>query len=354
LKNIYVGSRKVGGGSPAFIVAETAWAHDGSKANAKRIIEGAAEAEADAVNIHITSLEDYMVPSYTGGVGKSSSTTASKPLYEYLKSINLSFEDWAELTDLAKSHGLKLSVLCNDLKSLEFSSTLNPDLYTIHLSCLGEEELVKKAASKGRPVMLNIGGARLGEVEKALGWVQEGGAGVAVMYGVQTYPTKIEDARVGYVGILKNLFRVPVGYADHTDADNELTYVIPVLAVALGADIVEKHITYNRGAKGEDYESSLEPEEFKRFVKLIRSVEISLGEEFYKGSSDAELLYRKVSFKRLVAAKDIEKGEILTRDRVVAKRSDEGLAVWDVDTVVGRRAAKKILKDEGITLNKLT
>lgn len=354
MRTIRVKNTLIGPGQRTFIIAESAFGHDGSVEKAKKIIDNAARAKVDAINFHITSMEDYMVHHYTAGVGKSSSTSNTKPLFVYLNEINLNKGNWKELISYARSKKLLVSALCNDVPSERFISKLKPDLYSIHASCIGEELLIKNAASNHKPVILNIGGCTLGEIEKAIGWVREvGNEDVCLLYGIQTYPTSIENARIGYIRTLQNVFGVPTGMADHTDGGTELALVTPIAGIVAGANIIEKHVTHDRSLKGEDYEAALDESGIVKLVDWIRKIEKALEEPHVKQLSKDELFYRSVSMKKVVAAVDIKKGEKLTHKKLCAKRCDEGLEFGQLDIIEGRIAKTNIKKDEGLTLQKV-
>ena len=354
MREIHVKNKIIGDGHPTFVIVETAWGHDGSVDKAKKIIDHAADAKVDAINFHITSMPDYMVRNYTAGVGKSSSTSNTKPLYDYLEEINLSQDDWKILIPYAKSKGLLVSALCNDIPSEKFVSTLDPDLYALHPSCMAEEELIKKVAKNGKPVILNVGGCSIGEIDRAIGWIREtGNLDICLLYGIQTYPTSIENAKIGYIKTLQSTFGLPAGMADHTDGGSELALVVPIAGIVAGSNLIEKHVTHDRSLKGEDYEAALDKDGIVKLVEWIRKIEDSLKNPHIKQLSNDELFYRSVSMKRIVALKDIAKGETITAEKITGKRSDEGLELDHKSSVIGRTAKIDIKKDDGITLEKV-
>lgn len=350
MNELKIRDRIIGDGSPAFIIAEMAWSHDGSLENAQRIIKAASEAKADAVKFHITSIDEYMVPHYRSGKDRASVSKEGKSLYDYLRSINLSQKDWETLFNFAKEQNLLIIAMCNDLESLNFASNLDPDIYDIHFSCLSDEDFVKEVAKKRKPVFLSIGASTLGEIEKAVFWIKEmGNEEIALIYGFQNYPTKPENINIRYIPSLKQIFSVPVGFADHTDGGSELAMIIPVAALSVGANIIEKHITYDRNVRGEDYESALNPDDLKKFVVFIREVEKALGSPALRLLSQAELKYREVAKKRTVAKFDISKNTKITKDMIAFKRSDEGIYPEESKFLIGRITKYDIKKNEGIT-----
>lgn len=354
MKELKIRDRVIGDENPAFIIAEMAWSHDGSLENARRIIRAASEAKADAIKFHITSLDNYMVPHYRSGKDRASVSKEGKSLYDYLKSINLRKKDWERLFQFAKEQNLLIVAMCNDLESLKFASNLDPDIYDIHMSCLSDEDFVKEVAKERKPTFLSIGATTLGEIERAVFWIKEmGNENISLIYGFQNYPTKPEDLNLRYIQSLKKIFSFPIGFADHTDGGSELAMIIPIAALSVGANIIEKHVTYDRSVRGEDYESALNPNDLKKFVFFVREVEKALGSSTFRPLSPAELKYREVSKKRAVAKFDISKNTKITKDMITFKRSDEGIYPEESKFLIGRTTICDIKKNEGITWEKV-
>lgn len=355
MRNVKIGNKTIGDGHPAFIIAEMAWSHDGSVEKAKKIIKVAADAKADAICFHITSMPDYMIPQYGSGRARVSAGKESRPIYEYLSEINLKEQNWVQLFPYAKKLGLLVCAMCNDIPSVEFASKLNPDAYVISPSTLVEEEMLRSIAEKKKPVFIRTGGAFLGEVEGAISVIKKAGNdAIALIHGFQNYPTKLEDMYLRYIQSLKQIFGAPVGFADHTDGGSEMALIVPLLALPFGANLIEKHITHDRSLRGEDFESALDPKDFERFVKNLRDAEKTFGSRSLRSFSKDELNYRQVVRKRAVAAKDVKKGEKITEDKVVFKRSDEGVFPEEIQYLLRKTANKTIKKNEPITWDKVS
>ena len=349
--SIKIGNYVIGDGQPTFVVAEMAYSHDGSADKAKAIIEGAAQAGANAINFHLTSVEDYMVPSYRPGAGRVSAGKETRPIFEYLQSINLDWSDWLYLFAYAHDRGLLVSAMCNDFQSLEFaSSQLNPELFMVHPSTLNEEAFVRAAARLSKPMVLYIGGSWLGEVERAILWAkEEGNEQLILQHGFQSYPTAPSDMHLRFIPTLKKLFGLPVAFGDHTDGGSEQALIVPLLAAAMGANVIEKHITYDRSAHGEDFESALDPKDFGVFVQRLRQAEAAFGSSTWRPLSGRELDYRDVVKKRAVARHTILKGGVITPDDVTFKRSDAGIYPEELHVLIGRHAAENLEGNTPIT-----
>jgi sialic acid synthase SpsE len=350
MKEIRIGNKTIGDENPAFITAEMAWSHDGSVDKAEKIIDAAANAKADAINFHITSLADYMIPRYGSGRGRVSAGKDDQHIYNYLNSINPKREDWIKLFKYARDQGLLISTMCNDIPSVEFVSALEPDIYVIPSACLCEEELVAKVARQKRPIFLRVGGSYLGEIEKAIFLIKANGNDkIALVHGFQNYPTKLEDMNLRFTKSLKQIFGIPVGFADHTDGGEELALVVPLLALPFGANIIEKHITYDRSVRGEDFESALDPDVFKKFVSNLREIEKTFGSSSIQSFSDDAQNYRQVTKKRSVAERNIKANELITPDMIAFKRSDDGVPPEESNYLMGRRVKHDINMNDPIT-----
>ncbi len=338
-----------------FIIAEMAWSHDGSAEKAKKIIKGASDAGADAISFHITHMEDYMVQDYGCSVGQVIKQGKKKvKMYDYLQKLNLKDADWKELFPYARKLGLKICAMPNDGRSLKLCKKLNPDIYVIPPACFVEEDFMTEVAKEKKPVILRVGGASLPEIKRAIYLIKKyNKKEITLLHGIQSYPTKIEDTNLNLIPALMKTFKFPVGIADHINAESEMAYIIPLIAIPMGATLIEKHLTHNRALRGVDYIAALNPDEFKKFVGDIKETEKALGISYFKKLSKAEEKYRKVVRKRTVAAKDIKAGEKITKNSVVFKRADEGLYPDEIKKFFGKKTKYNIKRDEPIFKNKL-
>ncbi len=343
-----IGNRIIGDGK-TFVIAEMAWSHDGSSDIAKKIIDAAAEAKADAINMHVTFLSEYMIRSYGAGKGRLSAGKDDSDVYKYLDKINPSFDMLQELIAYAKKKGLLISLLCNDMRSVDFAAQ-HADIFQIHSGTMLEEDLVRKVASQKKPIVLKVGGAYLGEIEKSLSWIkEEGNNSIILMYGFQNYPTRLETIHLNFIKTLQETFGLHVGFADHTDGSTEIAVIIPLVGIAKGATVIEKHLTHDREKKCEDFESALNPDAFAKMMQFIREMESSFGSSSMRAFSADELNYRQVSKKRVVAKAAMRKGSVLTKDMLICKRSDEGVYPDEIKMLLGRTLKLDREPDDPIT-----
>jgi sialic acid synthase SpsE len=336
------------------IIAEMAWGHDGSPDNALNILRQAKKAGADSISVHITHMPDYMVPHYMGGKGKVSAGRESLNIYNYLEQINLQKEDWLRIRKEAARLSIGFCVMPNDLASLEFAETgLDPDYYVLSPASFVEDNLLYRMADTGKDTIFRIGGATLGEIERALGIFRNHGSRVILLHGFQNYPTRIEETNLALLSTLKDLFGLEVGLADHIDGGDPLARIVPLMSLAYGATFIEKHLTLDRNQKSEDFESALDPEGFTEFVGYVREVEKAIGFRSFESLSPATVNYRSISRKRVVAIRDIGKGEALTETNIGLKRSDSGESAEIFTQLLGRKARVDISRNEGIHIKQL-
>ncbi|WP_421781056.1 N-acetylneuraminate synthase family protein [Kiloniella litopenaei] len=337
-----------------YIIAEMAFSHDGQEILALEIATAVSNAKADALSIHITDMPSYMVKHYGSGPGRVSAGKDTKPIYDYLEEINPSNETWTKVADQVRKDGLDLIIMPNDLPSLEFSESLNPDAYVLSAAAFVDQPFVSAIALKKRKIYLRVGGATLGEIADTIAALNKAGnTDLVLLFGHQNYPTSIENTDLLFLKCLKETFGLPVGLADHIDAEDELATIIPLMSLTLGATVIEKHITHNRNLKGEDHESALNPDELTNFVKRVRMAEKAMGSR-YASALASSGQYRLVSRKRLVAARDLAEGQILTEDDFMSKRSDEGACPSEYQNFLGKKMLRNLKADRGLDFNLVT
>ncbi len=339
-----IAGRKIGAGSPCYVIAEAGANHDRKLNQAKELIEVAHSAGADAVKFQ----------TYTGAALYSKFT----PPFEYLKDVT--DESPAELLDriaLPREWQRELKEYADSLGITWFSSPFDPDAvesleaigvpaYKIASFEIVDLELIRRCAATGKPVIISTGMATLGEIEDALAACEaEGNDCVALLHCVSSYPASPESANLRAIETLKRAFGVPTGFSDHT-----LGIAVSTAAAALGADLIEKHFTLSRKLKGPDHPFALEPEELRSMVTAIRDVQKALGDGRKTGPTAEEQgeMY-EMARRSIVAATAIPEGTVITKEMLAIKRPGYGIKPKYIDWVVGRVARKNIEEDEVIT-----
>jgi N,N'-diacetyllegionaminate synthase len=332
---VSVGSRAVGDGAPCFVLAEVASAHGGSVDTALKMLEAAFKMGADGIKFQLFRSEQLVVRRHPG----------RKDFDE----IELGEKEWRKLLRAARASGLALLGEAFDRASLELAAEEGVDAFKVHSTDMENPEFIRAVAEAGKPLLFATGGVPDEAVREALEIV--GSSPVILLHGFQTFPTPVEEIRFRELAAWKERYRVPVGFLDHTDGGSAFALVAPALAVAWGANLVEKHFTLDRSKKGYDYQSSLNPEDFYRMVELLRQAERAAGDSPAAESEGARRYHRTMA-RSIVAGTLIRRGDVLTREMLAYKRTDvrfdPGFAPRDADRVIGRRVTRPIQADETI------
>lgn len=326
---VEIGNKLIGKGGPCFIIAEAGSNHNGSLEQAKELIDVAVEAGADAVKFQLF---------------KAESLSADKKTQEILK--NLEFRrDWLkELNEYAKRKGILFLATPFDTEAVELLDNINTPAFKIASGDLTNLPLIKYIAEKGKPVILSVGLGSSDEIREALDVIYStGNENVALLHCVASYPTRPEEVNLNVIKTLKQKFQVPVGFSDHT-----MEVSVPIGAVALGANIIEKHFTLNRKFEGPDHPYALEPEELETMVKGIREVETALGSEI-KTVADSEKQGLVAGRRSIFANVNIPVGTTITREMLSILRPAVGIAPKYIDKIIGKQVKKDINAYEPIT-----
>ena len=332
---IRVGKAAIGEGAPTYVVAEMACAHEADVERAKRLVDVAAGAKADAIQLQIFSADRLASPLIDN--------------HRVLKKLEVPTGRWPEILSHAKRTGLHVWVNVFDEEALQVAIEAGVDGLKLHSSDLSNPRMLDAVAKAGKPVSLAVGGSTLDEIAAAIDRMRQGGAEeLLLMHGYQGYPTLPEDGRLRYIGTLKRVFGCPVGYQDHTDGGSDLATILALVAIGAGACVLEKHFIDDRSLKGTDHHSSLDPGPFARFVQLVREVDVALGDGTVRPLSEGEAKYRKALKKSLVAACEIRHNEVVGEEMLVCLRSEAGLSPMRLAEVVGRKAKRDIGRFEPI------
>ena len=344
----------------AYIIAEMAWSYTGSSDRAIQILEGAARGGANAISIHITDMPNYMVEDYKCIAGSTLSDSAdqSATIYEFLDSINLDQANWKEFDKRAAQLGIDVVVMCNDRMSFEFSKQMMVSRYVLSAATFLEFDLVADIVRQNPNLILRTGGATLNEVQEVLRRIFEinANAKVCLLAGIQLYPTPIEELHLASLSTLSRQFGrvgVTIGLADHIDGDHPYAIYLPALALALGATVLEKHITTDRKEKLEDYEAALGIDQFAMFVDYVRTAERALGTGSidYMSDTPSYYKYRMVSRKKIVAAIDLTPGTVLKREMLAFRRADHGAQPDALDSLLGKTLKVAKRRDQGVDVD---
>jgi sialic acid synthase SpsE len=327
--------RKIGSDQPVFVIAEIGVNHDGSLKRAVELVQHAAEAGADAVKFQIFRAQRLMHGSAALAEYQKDRVPESDPA-AMLNKYELTGAELRNLVTLARRLGLV--PLATPFSPDDVATIESLELHAIKIASpdLVNRPLLSRAAAAGVPIILSTGAATLAEIETCVSWLREWETRFALLHCVSSYPTPPQQANLCWIAELARRFDVPVGYSDHT------THLLAgACAVAVGAVVVEKHLTYDKNAQGPDHAASADPTEFADFVRLIRAAEKLRGIG-PKRVLEIENDVRSVSRQSLVIARDLCAGDVIREDDLTVQRPGTGIAASEVQVAVGRRARQAL------------
>jgi len=340
MRKVKIGNKLVGDGEPVFIVAEAGVNHNGDVGLAKKLVDAAKDTGADAVKFQVFKAENVLIKNAEKAKYQKETTGSEESQYEMIKKLELTGEEFKELADYASEKDIMFLASPFGKESVDLLDKIGVPAFKVASGEITNFPLLKYVARKGKPIILSTGMATLREIDEALRAIRDQGVhDVILLHCVTSYPAKVEDVNLRAMQTLKNVFKLPVGFSDHT-----LSIIIPVVVVALGAVVVEKHFTLDRNLPGPDHKASLEPPELKKMIEAIRNVEKALGDGIKRPSKEEERI-KKVVRRSIVAKVGIPKGTIITEDMLDTKRPGTGINPKYIDLIVGRKARKNIGKN---------
>jgi N,N'-diacetyllegionaminate synthase len=332
-----------------FVIAEAGVNHNGSVETAKKMIDAAVQAGADAIKFQTFKTEKLVCKSAPQAEYqmKNSAEGESDTQFTLLKKLEINQETHRELFDYCEQSGIVFISTPFDLESIDLLKSLGLELIKVPSGEITNYPYLKKVAQTFHRVVLSTGMADLGEIEDALAILIDNGIArenITVLHCNTEYPTPIQDVNLRAMLTIRDAFGVKVGYSDHT-----LGIEVSIAATALGATVIEKHFTLDKNMEGPDHAASLEPDELLMLVRGIRNTEKSLGSPL-KRPSASEAKNKAVVRKSIIAAREIRQGETFTADNLCVKRPGTGISPMQWDQVIDQVARRDYLEDEIIEL----
>jgi N,N'-diacetyllegionaminate synthase len=327
------------------IIAEAGVNHNGSLATARKLVIAARSAGADYIKFQTFSTDHLVKKNAKLANYQKDKNSSVESQFELLKGLELSLDNHLELFKLCDESGIKFLSTPFDLPSLELLLKIGCTEIKVSSGDINNFFLLSELAKKNCKIILSTGMATLNEINEACNLLKSNGtclSNVTILHCTSEYPCPLDNANLLAIPEIRYNFGTAVGFSDHTKE-----IFTPALAVALGASIIEKHITLDKSMWGPDHKASLEPHEFKRMVDLIRKAERSLGDGIKVPIGEEEqnkLLVRK----SLVCSADIKKGDIFTFDNLTAKRPGAGLSPMYARTIIGKKSNRHYVKNEEI------
>ena len=333
---ITLGGRRIAAGSDPFIIAEIGVNHDGDIARARELLRAAKSAGADAAKFQMFDAD--MLLSRDAVLAAYQRERGARDPRELLRGLQIDPEPLGWLAEECIAVGIAPMVTVFSLPLFAHARTQRWSAFKTASPDLVNLPLLREAASIGRPLVVSTGAATRSEVERAARWLAPLPE-LAFLQCTSSYPTDDDRAAIGGMIEIAAVTGRAVGYSDHTAALDT-----GALAVAAGACILEKHLTYDRAAHGPDHSASLDPAQFGEYVRLARRAACMVGSPL-KELQDIERDVRSVSRQSLVAVREIAAGSFIAREDLTVKRPGTGICASRIDEVVGRRAARAIMPD---------
>lgn len=325
-----------------YIIAEAGVNHNGDIALARRLVQAAKEAGADAVKFQTFKTEKILTRSATMAEYQKENLGSDQSQFAMIKALELNYADFAELQTYAEAMEIAFLSTPDDEDSLDFlADELDVPWLKIGSGEVTNLPFLRKMAAKQKPLILSTGMSTIGEVERAVRVLRGGTQQELVLLHCTTnYPCPAEEVNLRAMTTLKRAFNVRVGYSDHT-----LGSEVPVAAVALGAEMIEKHITLDKNMDGPDHRASMDPAEFREMVRQIRAIEVALGDGV-KWPNESEERIKPLVRRRVVAARELAAGSQLSWDDLRFKRANEGIYVEEAEGLIGRVLRTRLDEDE--------
>ncbi len=332
--------KKIIDSKAVFIIAEAGVNHNGRLHLAKQLVDAAKKSGCDAVKFQIFKAEDVVSQEALLAGYQKNKENKAKNQFQLIKKLELSYDDFRELKQYCHKRRIIFMATPFDRDSADFLDQLGIGVFKISSGEVTNIPFLEYIARKKKMIILSTGMSYLNEVKRAVKVILgTGNKHLILLHCVTEYPAPFNEINLQVLNTLKKSFHLPVGYSDHT-----LGTEIPIAAVALGAKVIEKHLTLDRDLPGPDHQSSLEPDEFKQMVRAIRHVEQAMGDGVKK-PTQSEMKNLVVVRRSLVAARYIHQGEKINLEDIAIKRPGHGIPPGDLPKVIGLRAKYNIKKD---------
>lgn len=363
---IRIGEKTVGDGQGCFIIAEAGVNHDGDLEKAKLLVDLAKDAGADAVKFQTWITENLCLKG-TAKAGYQEEQTGAGSQFDMIKRLELGFDDFAALKRHCEKRGILFLSTPDDMESAAFLNRLGVPALKVGSGELDNPLYLRYLARFGKPLILSTGTGTMEEVRVAVSAIRgTGNEELIVLHCTTDYPTRLEDVNLRAMQAMRDALGVLVGYSDHTTSVE-----VPVIARALGAVVIEKHYTYDKGAAGPDHKASLGPDELKEMVRGIRALDLLPPEgrlaqarrlacfETVLGSAEKRPTRRERANttavrKSIVARSPIAAGTTVIEELLIMKRTGgRGIPASDYERVIGKKARRSLPAETPITMEDL-
>lgn len=329
------------------VIAEAGVNHNGDINLAKKLIDVAAEANADFVKFQTFSADSIVTRAAKKAVYQVQNMGGSESQHEMLRRLELTFDMHDELIAHCATRKIEFFSTAFDIASVNLLVSLGQSHFKIPSGEITNLPYLRQIGQLGKSVIMSTGMSTLGEIEAAINALEQAGTqrnNITVLHCTTEYPTPMAEVNLHAMQAIHHAFGVKVGYSDHTRG-----LEVSIAAVAMGASVIEKHFTLDRNLPGPDHKASLEPKEFMELVSAIRNIEIALGDGI-KRLTPSEVRNKSVMRKSIVASKEIKTGDKFSLKNITTKRPGTGISPMRWDEVIGRTSTRDFEEDELIDL----
>lgn len=343
MDKIGIGNRLIGDAEPCFIIAEVGVNHNGDFNLAKKMIDEAKRAGADAVKFQTFKSEGVATTSTSMAEYQKENLGLEESQLMMLKNLELEYPDFIKLEEYCRANNIIFLSTPHSFDAIDFLDSIVP-AYKVGSGDLTNIPALELMAQKGKPMVISTGMATLAEISDAVAAVRDNGnQQIVLLQCVSNYPSSLHEQNLLTIKTLRERFHVLTGFSDHT-----VGTTASLVAVSLGACIIEKHFTLDRTLPGPDHKASIEPKDLRLLIDLIRDVEKAIGNGIKEPTAE-ELKTAEIARKSLVARVDIAKDKTITRDMIDIKRPQTGIRPRRLKAIIGRKAAVHIPKDSVLT-----
>ena len=315
------------------IIAEAGVNHNGNFELAKQLVNKAVEGGADIVKFQTCKAENVISRYADKAEYQKETTGEADSQLEMVRKLMLTYEEYGKLKEYCDEKGIEFLSTAFDLPSVDYLHSIGMRRWKIPSGEITNLPLLIKIAQLHEPIIMSTGMSELSEVADAIRVLKENGASeITVLHCTTEYPAPYGDVNLAAMDTMRETFGLPVGYSDHTKG-----LEIPVAAVARGACVIEKHFTLDRNMEGPDHKASIEPDELKQMVDMIRHVEVAVGDGVKK-VSPSELKNQDIARKSIIAKTAIKAGDVFTEENVTTKRPGNGINPMRWFELLGKKA----------------
>ncbi len=331
-----------------YIIAEAGVNHNGDVDIALEMIDKAKECGADCVKFQTYKTDKLVTKKAPKADYQVHNTHNDDSQYSMLKKLELTFDDFRVLKDHCDKVGIDFMSTPFDIDSVDLLDNLGLDEYKMSSGDITNKHLLEYVADKQKPMIISTGMSTMDEVREAVSWIEKRGNNrITLLHCTSNYPAPYDEVNMNAMLTLADAFPYKIGYSDHTNG-----IIIPIMAAAMGATVLEKHFTLDKNMEGPDHKASIDVAEFKEMVHSVRIIESALGDGI-KIPAKSELSTRNVARKSIIARYDLQKGDVIESGDLDIKRPGDGIPPKYIEEIVGRKLKRNVMAEQTLKFEDL-